>query len=96
MEKTKQQEMFAIIEASLQITGSIKEFIAQSSITSATFYYWKKKYQTIQQSDTPKGFIPIKPVNKTDCTIEIQYPHGQTVKVRGPNAIETVRALVGY
>lgn len=95
MEQTLQDKMYALVEASLSSDISIKDFIAQHSITTARFYYWKNKYKENKLQNKVNGFIPIKPVLNTATVIEIFYPQGQKVVISGPHAIETVHALLG-
>jgi len=49
-------EMVSIVEASRNRDGSIESFCSAHNISTATFYYWRKK---LKSSKGQAGFVPI-------------------------------------
>jgi len=53
--KTKEQEMFALIAEHKASTMTVKEFCELYDVAQGTYYYWEKKYETSQLSQSTVG-----------------------------------------
>ncbi|GEM_PF-6871997 len=93
MKNSREQEMFALIEASRQSGISNQEFISQRGLTMHTFYYWRRKYN---QRHNSGNLIPVKTSRVSSATtIELYFHQGVRVVVSGIDAVTTVKALLG-
>src|SRR5690606_2431076 len=71
---TKQEKMYALIEAYRQSGRSAKMFCAEQGISLSTFQYWIQK----QKKEQLSGFIPVKAGMQPSGThpVELVYPNG--------------------
>jgi len=97
MEKAKsisrQQEMFALVESSLNSGLTKKEFCHRQGIKLSLFYYWQKRYRQQQEEDA--GFLPVQINGHSGAgDIEIIYPNGVQVRLGGGVPLSFIRSLI--
>lgn len=90
---SRKQEMFDLIESSINSGLTKKAFCQQQGIKLSLFYYWQKRYRQQQEEDA--GFLPVQ-INGHSGTgdIEIFYPNGVQVRLGGGVSLSFVRSLI--
>ena len=87
--------MYTLIEKSNQSNVSKKQFCQQEGIPLSVFYYWQKKYKQATQAPD-KGFLPVEISSKPQAqgSIEITFPNGVILRLKGGSDIDMIRSLV--
>jgi len=90
---SRKQEMFALIESSINSGLTKKAFCQQQGIKLSLFYYWQKRYRQQQEEDA--GFLPVQISGRSGAgDIEIIYPSGVQVRLGGGVPLSFVRSLI--
>lgn len=76
---TREQKMFALIAEHRASTMSVKDFCALNEVAQGTYYYWVKKYEASQPSQSAVGqrsfkLLDVKPaVTASSSTLFAEY-----------------------
>ena len=90
---SRKQEMFALIEDSLNSRLTKTQFCKERKISHSQFYYWQKRYR--QQQAEEAGFLPVQISGRSGAgDIEIIYPNGVQVRLGGGVPLSFVRSLI--
>ena len=77
-------EIRALLKEKEQSNVSVKEFCEIYDIHEATFYNWKKRYDTKAEHSSVGGFIPMQisePVTDISLFAEIELPGKMTIRI---------------
>lgn len=79
---------FELVKQFLEGEKGVRRFCRENNISTASLYYWRKKYDQIKNgiSERPssEGFIPIEIIQDTNFTgekLEISFPNGVEMKL---------------
>lgn len=75
---SKQEKMLDLVKGYKDSGLSGAAYSRKHGIHRSRLYYWIKK---LNQTDSPSGFVQIKPQSPVSRTIEVNYPNGVSVAV---------------
>ena len=90
--RRNEEEMFSLIRQWEEGDDNRATFCQEHDLTLATFSYWRTKYLKSQKSNTPKGFIELKPISR--LPVEIVYPNGVIIRLPQSSTTSEQKALI--
>lgn len=92
--KRTQPEWFSLIELYNNAAITAKVFCQQEGIRLSNFYYWRKRYRSLDA-----GFIPLAITGKaisrgSDSGYEIVYPNGVILRLAQPVPLNVLSPLL--
>ncbi len=88
----KEEEMFSLIGQWEESDEDRATFCKKRGLTVATFSYWRTKYLKSQKSNTPQGFVELKPLSR--MPVEIVYPNGVIIRLPSSSSASDLKALI--
>lgn len=87
------QEFEQLQEELLSSGKSIKDFIAERDLPLHQYYYWRKRYGSIELKQSNK-FIQIGPVTALNSEIRLEYPNGVVINFQSNPGSKVLLKLI--
>jgi transposase-like protein len=94
MESSKQERMLTLV-GSKSADQSVSDFCTEHQISSASFYYWQKKYRQGEPGKDAEGFAAIElEVPAGSAVATVQLPGGALITLYHVEAFSYIQPLL--